>query len=295
MVDYRWSDYFAHEILQRDGYVTVLTEYWGNSGVAKDFLVDEIASDEGRVDLFLPKDGGSVTVQVSGGADSAILLYSLAKKVQEIGIDLKIHPLTYVRDKPHNLISAPGVVEWIQNRLGFKFEQHLIVNAGREDKMWNDRLRARRQTLSIKHNIIMEYDAQSSLPGYPGPVPEEARRDLDHVISALGERISDPETRIKELGVYASSHYLKKPFWFKDKAFIASLYKTHDVLDLLPHTRSCESLPHQNENYKLTCFNSKYLTERGHQCWWCTERKWAFAKYDANYQDFKTKHRFEAS
>ena len=62
-------------------------------------------------EINLPSDVKNIGLKISGGADSAIVCYMLAKYVVEERPDIKIHPITAVAEtKPFQQILAPCTV-----------------------------------------------------------------------------------------------------------------------------------------------------------------------------------------
>ena len=75
-------------------------------------------------DMF--KNVKTLGIWMSGGADSSILAYLLAKKIIEENLSLSILPLSVRRTRPWNPLYAQNVVDFIQDNLNFKFLDHKI-------------------------------------------------------------------------------------------------------------------------------------------------------------------------
>lgn len=233
-------------------------------------------------DVFITDEQKNVSINVSGGADSTILLYVITKIIKENNLPIKIYPITINMYTRHNLITAPVVIKMIEERLDYKFEEHLILDFGNMDNGWASRYKVEYSNVRQKYNVSVSYEGISSMPGWPNPMPEETKVGIEEKhLKTVIERNVSLEERINQKGFINT--FISKPFWFKDKSFIASLFDFYNVMDLLPYTRSCSMLADNTEDYKYTCFTSP----KQMQCWWCTERKWAFEKYpNANYKDF---------
>jgi hypothetical protein len=286
-MDYSWTDLFSNALEEVDGIVKFKDDFEVSHRYRNWYTVKEIHAGGRTVELFWPKRG-NILVQVSGGADSASMLYSIAKIAkEEQNPDRKIFPVTYKRNKPHNLISAPNVIRWIEANTGYKFAEHIIIDEGPEDENWPSRIVDRLRKLKHRINVTLEIDAQTALPGFPGEIPLEAQKDLGNSIHGIRQRAMSITDRLMDLGDEAVIYYITKPLWLVDKSFVAAIFHENNILDLLPYTRSCESLPEHNENFKYTCLTSEDLISRDTTCWWCVERRWAFRKYEnANYSDF---------
>ena len=68
----------------------------------------------------------TVGIWMSGGADSSLLAYVLAKKIKEEKLDIKIQPLSVRRGRGWNPIYAGHVIDFIEEELDFKMNEHII-------------------------------------------------------------------------------------------------------------------------------------------------------------------------
>lgn len=76
-------------------------------------------------EINLSKDVTDIGIKISGGADSAIVTYMLAKYVTEERPDITIHPVTGIADiKPYQLIFADQVLRKVEDLTGVVFAQH---------------------------------------------------------------------------------------------------------------------------------------------------------------------------
>jgi hypothetical protein len=72
------------------------------------------------IDLYIPYKG-PLGVWMSGGSDSSILTFLLAKTIKDHNLDVKIMPMSFKRDnKPWNLWVSTNVVEQIEKILNIK-------------------------------------------------------------------------------------------------------------------------------------------------------------------------------
>lgn len=205
---------------------------------------------------------GNIGINVSGGADSALLLF-LTMKYYNTSIKI----LTLGNNQRHrkNVKAAMNVVERCIQLTG---------------------------NTNITHNIhyteIQNYESLSKMISY-----HRKNNDVDVM---LGGRTQNPPKDITDrfkLGVteddrnpdVKQSTIIRvddkivgyKPFVNTNKKIIASLYEKYDLVDkLFSITRSCEYDP--TSEY----FNNIKDPEMGHcgKCWWCEERKWAFGRLE---------------
>ena len=75
---------------------------------------------------FYTKTTETIGMWLSGGADSAILAYILCKKIKEENLDIKFQPLSVRRGRGWNPIYAGYVIDFIEDELDFKMNDHII-------------------------------------------------------------------------------------------------------------------------------------------------------------------------
>ena len=223
------------------------------------------------VDLYIPLKG-PVGIWISGGADSSLLAFLLAKTIKDYNLDIKIMPMTFKRDnKPWNLAVATNVIEQIEKILeiekGKIFLSHNYCYLGNHELVDEFGKKIFNHIDSLKRNGLITI-VYSGLTKNPDPLPEE-------LINERETTRDEPDNHFKgtESINYVEEKLVANPFMFLTKEFVANLYKKYDLLDsLLPYTRSCEGLIKSTNFFKETCKT----------CWWCRERKWAFSKYVEN-------------
>lgn len=220
------------------------------------------------LDFTIPDNYKDIGVMVSGGADSALLLYLLVKQIKDRELDINLHILTssYAIRGYATQMFANRVVEFVLR----EFTAHNIIKTNyqfykdiRRDndfhQIWNDWWRGKR--------VDMIVNAVSSMP-----------RDLDAVVDNI--RLYDcPDAPIED-GRHAHVHRdtmtyrditydtAWHPFTNIDKRFLKYLYDKFELTDTLYSlTYSCENNDADITNNYTTHCNT---------CWWCLERKWAF-------------------
>ena len=185
---------------------------------------------------------GKLGVSVSGGADSALVLYLLMKNYKENIVVFNTSNPTY----PYHKIAAKNVYEKCKELTGH-------VNS-----------------IYVETPITENY---SRFNLFVTPLEWLKRGDVDYVYSGLTANpknviLKYDEQKItrreitKESLIDENNFYM--PFTNTDKKTIADLYKENNLIESL---------------FTLTfsCINS--LDEHHcNNCWWCEERKWAFGK-----------------
>jgi 7-cyano-7-deazaguanine synthase in queuosine biosynthesis len=212
----------------------------------------------------------TVGVWMSGGADSSLLCYLLAKKIIQEKLPLQIQPITVDYKRPFRFI-AGDVRKKIENLLSAEnvFKEHIVYNPP-TDRVWSrGELANEFHKLNEKH--VRENKFQVLYSGITTNPPVSIQKNFnwgvltdveitrgDTVLKEKVRHLIKQEDRIYEF-------YEIKPFFDLTKKDIARIYLDLGIIDeLFPVTRSCEDL------------NSV----EGHcgVCWWCEERQWAFER-----------------
>lgn len=190
---------------------------------------------------MIEKINNSVSIIVSGGADSALLLYFLLK-VQTDTVHIKT--LTNKQKFYRNVLPAVNIVKFCSEKTNNNNITHTFLYEDFQDNKSFDKLI---QSIDTKIKIMGVTDVPS------------ADSDLD--IPTLPE--NDIRNNPKPRDVWQGDWFF--PFANLNKREIAELYKNNDLLEtLFPLTMSCESL----ENVDGHCG----------ECWWCKERIWGFGR-----------------
>ena len=204
-----------------------------------------------------PRDYKRIGLHLSGGADSALILYLLVKMIQERkDNDVLIYPITgYDVSSPaiSNYIAAENVINWIQDKTNYNLIQPLIVAPyTNKDDTKDDMIRSTRNYLAQRYCCEVVLDGTSlGMPNSPRSGP-------------VGYQWVDDE-QIRGLSIKYPHLF---PWATVTKQFIAAQYKKFGIEELSMITNSCIN-------------NS---VEPCRECWWCQERYWAFGSYDGGIQ-----------
>lgn len=180
-----------------------------------------------------------VSIIVSGGADSAILLYLLLKQQKHT---VYITTLTNKQKFYRNVIPAANVVKFCVDATGNNNIAHKFLYEDYQDDVAFDKLL---QSLETKIKIMGLTDLPTNDSNLE--IPQLPENDIRN----------NPAPR----DLWRGDMYF--PFANLNKKDIAQLYKDNNLIDtLFPLTTSCETLDQ--------------LDEHCGTCWWCKERLWAF-------------------
>lgn len=210
------------------------------------------------IEFNLPQHFKNVGIKISGGADSALIAYMLAKYIKEERSDLTIIPLTVTHAlKNYQVEFSNKVINFIEKEFDIKFgQQYTAMAAGEDDYADTQAILVSKAFedgvidclyMGLTHNPPMEV-----MMTFAPMVIEAGLPDRNH--TALKNPKISP-TR------YA-------PLINKDKKEVADLYEQLGLMDtLFPLTRSCE------------CFTTDFTEHCKIKCFHCHERFWGFGRY----------------
>lgn len=228
-----------------------------------------------------PNNKEDILVSSSGGADSALLVYILAKHITTNNLKIKIHMLQFERmwkTRPWQIKIAEHVfntlssmfptVEFIRHTYAVSIEVECKkigdVEFGQVLVM-DDIL----EKTCYMNNVTVAYNATTCNPMGVTLVSEIPSRNFTY------DDINDDNV-ISLLHSWRDDFVFANPFIFIDKSWIIKQYKDNNILSLLNATRSCEG-EYNNKNYKTWDGNFEKL-EDCNSCFWCAERNWALDK-----------------
>lgn len=188
--------------------------------------------------IELPQQHRRIGVMLSGGADSAILLYLLALENKDAGWTHTLQPLTVHRPDGAGLY-VDGIVDWINSRLGTHIPKAMAVGDPtlHHSQQTQSGEREARARLGIEHIF---YGSQSHPPVImPGEYPSRP------------DRIEFTNNQ----GIVTTTC----PFALADKRHTLDLYCQFDCWGLLSITHSC----------------TEQTQGRCDECYNCVERAWA--------------------
>lgn len=201
------------------------------------------SQDRRTATIHLPSEKGKkLLVAVSGGADSAILLYLMCKLNRDFDLQHTIQPLTVNKVDGAKIHSA-AVISWIEKKLSVKLPSPIVGGNQNlpHDKIVNTFIRSMMATGMFDYVYIGE----NRIP--PIPFPFGLTNDFPGLAP---ERKDNPS---QELGVFL-------PFNDLYKTHTIGLYFELDCLELLEFTHTC----------------TEQTVGRCGKCWQCGERDWAF-------------------
>ena len=244
-------------------------------------------------ELLIPIDQHwkNVAINVSGGADSAMLAYLICSKLKNTNIHI-ISNIRMWKTKPWQRYNSIDVFNWLKERFpnhNFTRYENLIApeleygSNGFIITLPNGVLKSGDQisTVSFAEYVCHYNNVDAWFSGVTNNPKEESitlkpqERNLTYTSS---------KEDLEKILFLRDNLLVCHPFIFTTKDWILKQYIDLNLIDLLGKTRSCEgdldSAPEVfgNLDYKTYVPDSE-VPECG-KCYWCQERNWA--KYKNN-------------
>jgi len=237
--------------------------------------------------LSIPIDGKwqRIGVNLSGGADSALLTYLLCSMIQRYNLNTKVDIITYQRcweTRPWQGYISMQVFDKLNDLFPYIIEnryttyippelEHGVIGPVIDGRSGDQIIVGSFNKFAAwEYNLDAVYNATSKNP-------DDLREDR------MANRDKDAEDgQLTDLWFYSGkvNATFVHPFRFVKKDWIVAQYYIHNILDLYKITRSCEGDINHHDIVKDACGHFKdykvgmYIPECK-QCWWCEEREWA--------------------
>jgi len=226
-----------------------------------------------------------VVTCLSGGCDSASLIYLIAKNFPETEIiPFHARDVQFLADTEN----AYAVCEYLQKKFpNVKIHDLETYDIDMYDPDWREKAEEARNLPSGKVlvNGKLEYKWRTLTATAIALQNRKIREDIAEKYKTIvigGMNCNPPVDTMKELGFYDVSERKRdpgvvsdkildgheySPLLYVDKKFVAGVFRENNLMDLFYLTKSCGwGVNDGNENYPEPCG----------KCFWCHERKWAF-------------------
>ena len=226
------------------------------------------------IEFTIPSPHTKICINISGGADSAILLYMLIRYCEKYIPTAEIHVITSA-----NSIKGWKNAKWsttvvdrilqifyyttlIKSHYTFYSDDQRRSELDDAEKMIKKRTGITFTIHGTTQNPPLEVSKAFGLEQFKGRDPGHGRTTMSN-------------------GFYVHARYM--PFMNADKRMVAYLFKHFNMLEeLFPFTRSCEW---QKGNTTARIDAPEFYVDVANpgdkhcgECWWCKEREWAFGR-----------------
>lgn len=222
--------------------------------------------------IKIPVITENVIIRLSGGADSAILLWMICNEWKKENKPLTVWPITIIHGvRNWQSYHAQQVYDYIQeNSYGnFMPQRAWLCENPKEDYVDYQE--------SLIDEVVSEIGETSQVfNGVTANPPEEIGQKYWGSSPVFGEKVWECREKHRDWEGRWNKQLVDDderrklihccPFIHSHKGAIAELYEKYDLMDLLKITRSCEGWDHMTHGFTETCG----------ECWWCMERDWAF-------------------
>jgi len=227
------------------------------------------------MNLFFNNQWRSIAVSVSGGADSALLLYLLCKEVTYQTVHI-INNIRCWKTKPWQEHDAECVINWVKEKfpnITFELHKNFIapdLEYGEIGPNIRDEYGKMVSGDNIQIRSFAEYIcSKNNIDAYYNGVTKNPEVDL----GGMSERdIELNENNQHLLIMKHMDRWAIHPFRFTTKDVIIKTYMEENIVELFNLTRSCEGtfdwLDYRN-------YKKGELVPACNECFWCKERDWA--------------------
>lgn len=199
-----------------------------------------------------------ICILLSGGADSAILLYFILNYMKNFNENYTILPVTfYIKEKKYQEKHTKQILDFMKDK--FPEYKNNILPRSLIFLSSDDFNTKRKEFLNLYYRMGYYDLRMTGITKYP----DEKYRNTWGYVPNFDNRVNGREPYFINQDVPT---YL--PFFEWDKRITHEIYSEFGVLDdLFPITRSCEQIIDPD-------------LWNGHcgKCWWCKERFWAFKR-----------------
>ncbi|MDB4348977.1 hypothetical protein OAA64_01485 [bacterium] len=240
--------------------------------------------------FYFNDDWKKIGVQLSGGADSAILYYAICNYFKDKS-DVEIYPMTLGTEfKPWYIEGSKKIIDRVTQLTKKEPKKHIIRYSDKHKDKETISEYINQQKIMIQETVG-KYKLQAVYNGLTTN-PEENSMLMSikkfyenndgkfkvakaHILGRDPERNSSTHKYNTNLIQFNERLQIIRPFVHGDKKLIYDVYKYYDMLEkLYPITYSCET---RHQEHKFETQESHNWDHCGY-CFFCCERIYAFGK-----------------
>lgn len=251
-------------------------------------------------DVYINHSAMSYGVRVSGGFDSALMLYMLAESLSKNNSAAIVYPMTTKKwnttdieffDAADSFVYADAVIDWVRSKFPtvnikeslkrgaeFWWISNFVNGQDRSSYLntqnmlssyinWLNVTRYLETHPNTDSNTLLYCEYAGTTKNPPVHLTDFPRGPESHREKNKPNVIATDSPTIAYFTDYFCEY---EPFRNADKRLTFWLADNLGILnDLLSITRSCEGNKYTTNNFTQEC----------NECWWCYERNWAHANY----------------
>ena len=269
--------------------------YEVNNSLYKNIVDNVLLHTVSHLSIPIDEKWQRIGVNLSGGADSALLTYLLCSLIQRYNLNTKVDVITYQRcweTRPLQGYISMQVFNKLKDLFPYIIEnryttyippelEHGVIGPVIDGRSGDQIIVGSFNKFAAwEYNLDAVYNATSKNP-------DDLREDR------MTNRDKDAEDgNLMDLWMASKkvNATFVHPFRFVKKDWIVAQYHILDILDLYNTTRSCEGDINHHQQVKESCnsFSDYYpgmdIPECG-ECWWCEEREWADSRVEKTIEE----------
>jgi 7-cyano-7-deazaguanine synthase in queuosine biosynthesis len=220
-----------------------------------------VTTTQGNIEFNLPLHYKNVGIRMSGGADSAIIAYLLAKYVKEERPDISLVAISLdIVRKEYQVAITKNIIKFINDELGVAFKN--IFTGVIEDQKLSGQMQS---------DLSAQLMADNEIDCYYTGITRNPSEEIMKTFAIQADSTNTHRNHDGDKLTMRDHRYY--PFINIDKKAIVEIYEQFNLLDtLFPITKSCENFsPTIGKDAGSYCKI---------KCWGCCERFWAFGRYE---------------
>lgn len=219
-------------------------------------------------------------INLSGGADSALLAFIICKIIEDNNYDCKLEILTFIRmwkTRPWQYSIALNVYNWLKNRFPDIISERYLyyippeLEHGAIGKI-NKTGSAGDAIISYSYSQYLQY--QNNYEAVYNATTKNPT-GTTHPFRVI-ERDNPKSTALINTD---NGRYMLFPLMLTEKDWVVMQYINNNILDLYNTTRSCEG---EWPDITFETYTEGQQVPECNQCFWCEERTWANKKAGNN-------------
>jgi len=222
------------------------------------------------------EEWSSISIMLSGGADSALLAYLLCNHIEKYKINCSIEIISAIRcwkTRPWQRYNSIEVYEYLENsfpNIDITRNETYIAPAfehGSEGKLFQDEWGNLASGDSVHLTSYAEYLCkEKKIQAVYNAVTKNPPQDV--VQGGLDHRYNPRDGNI----TFRDNVIVIQPFKHLDKKQLYKIYEKNGIINLFNITRSCEG---EFKDLDHTNYEPHQEVPICGECFWCRERSWA--------------------